>query len=97
MNTYQPSRIIVAGKIYVASGSRAEFIKRSLESVRQARKAAGCIDFAVSADLVESDRVNVFEIWTSKQALHEFRGSGHDDKLSQFIVRVEIGEYLVTE
>ena len=97
MNLQESSKVIVAGKIYVVPGNRTEFIKRSLESVRRARKAAGCIDFAVSADLVESDRVNVFEIWTSMQALHEFRGSGPDDKLTQFIVDVEIGEYLVAE
>jgi quinol monooxygenase YgiN len=51
--------IIVAGKIYVRSGARHEFLASSFETVVQARKSSGCRDFVVAADPLENDRVNV--------------------------------------
>jgi hypothetical protein len=38
----------------------------SLESVAQARRAAGCLDFVVAADPLEPDRVNVYGRWDSE-------------------------------
>ncbi len=89
---HQP-KIIVAGKIYVVSGRRDELIHRSLDAVTHARNTHECLDFAVSADPVEPDRVNIFEVWTSVQALQEFRGNGPGEDLSQLIDRVEVTEY----
>lgn len=88
-------KIIVAGVIYVVSGKRSEFVERSAEAVAQARNTHGCLDFAVSADQVEPDRVNVFEVWESEKALHEFRGKGPGEDLSQLIERADVNEYRV--
>jgi quinol monooxygenase YgiN len=87
--------IIVAGSLYVPPGSRDEFLARSSEAVVQARVTAGCHDFAVSPDIVEPDRVNIFEAWADRAALEAFRGSGPDDGLSSLILRAAIAEHIV--
>jgi len=46
--------------------------------VQQARTAPGCLDFAITADPVEPDRVNVYERWEADAHLERFRGSGPD-------------------
>jgi antibiotic biosynthesis monooxygenase len=71
---------------------------RSVGAVRLARRALGCLDFAVSADPVDPTRVNVFERWVGREALDAFRASGDpDDEAVDFsrIRRFEIEEYSV--
>ncbi|MEM1271515.1 MAG: antibiotic biosynthesis monooxygenase family protein [Bacteroidota bacterium] len=85
--------IIVAGKLYIKPGQRDAFVSKSAEAVRLARQSSGCIDFAVDADSVDPDRVNVYEAWASLEALHAFRGAGPGDDLSALIVRAEVKEY----
>src|SRR5437867_13028761 len=46
--------------------------------VEQARRAVGCLDVAICADLVDPGRVNIFERWESQAALETFRSSGPD-------------------
>jgi len=87
--------IIVAGKIYVRSGARHEFLTSSFEAVVQARKASGCRDFVVSADPLENDRVNVYEEWESEAALLAFRGSGPASDLTAVIVRFDVSRHVV--
>lgn len=87
--------IIVAGRIYLRPGSRAEFLDGSAEAMRQARETPGCLDFVVAADPLEADRVNVFEAWSHQEALDAFRESGPDDQLSSLIVRAAVAEYAV--
>ena len=87
--------VIVAGKIYVKSGQRDDFINRSTESIESARNADGCIDFAVSSDPLEINRVNVFEHWTSEEELQAFRGAGPDTDIAALIERAEISEHQI--
>jgi len=44
--------------------------------VQAARAADGCIDFHISADPIEADRINIFEQWESTEVVEAFRGSG---------------------
>jgi len=44
--------------------------------VEQARGTAGCLDFAIAADLIDPSRVNIFERWESQAAVENFRSSG---------------------
>jgi quinol monooxygenase YgiN len=85
----------VSGKIYVEESQRATFVARSLESVALARKAPGCLDFVVSADPLEPDRVNVYESWESEAQLEAFRGSGPDDGLSALVVPADVARHQV--
>jgi quinol monooxygenase YgiN len=43
--------------------------------VEQARGAAGCLDFAITADLTDPGRVNIIERWDSQAAVEAFRRS----------------------
>jgi quinol monooxygenase YgiN len=88
--------IVVAGRIYVRPGTRDEFLTLSSEAVTQARRARGCRDFSVSADMIEADRVNVYEEWESEEELMAFRGAGPGEDLSSSIVRAEVNQYVVT-
>ena len=88
--------IIVAGRIHVRPGFRAEFLELSMDAMKQARRTRGCIDFVVSADPLEADRVNVFEQWTDREALEEFRQSGPEDEMSSLIMRAAVDEHEVS-
>jgi quinol monooxygenase YgiN len=88
--------IIVAGHLVVNAPNREEFLARSRDAVRLARATKGCLDFVVAADLVDDERVNVFERWQNQKALETFRGSGPDDGLGALVRRYEIAEYAVT-
>ena len=88
--------IIVLGHLVAAAGLRDELVAASAEAVRLARAADGCLDFAVSADALDPDRVNVAERWRDRASLDAFRGSGPDDDTSALIVAFEVEEFDVT-
>jgi len=85
--------IIVAGHLRVAAADRDDFVARSSEAVRLARAAEGCLDFAVSADPLDPERVDVYERWTDREALHAFRGEGPGDELGAMIVSADVAEF----
>ncbi len=89
--------IIVFGKLKVPANKRTDFIIKSTKAIIEARNNPECLDFAISPDSVESDRVNVYEAWSSKQALDEFRGSGPNDGLFDMVETFDIQEYEVNE
>ncbi len=72
--------VIVAGHIIVAPQQRESYLAGCVSVVEQARSAAGCLDFAITADLVDPGRINVFERWESQAAVETFRGSGPSDE-----------------
>jgi len=63
--------------------------------VEQARTASGCLDFAITSDPMEPDRVRVYERWESEAHLHQFRGSGPDAGQAAQIRDVQVREYTV--
>ncbi|MEJ7633645.1 antibiotic biosynthesis monooxygenase family protein [Aeromicrobium sp.] len=71
--------MIVAGWIEVAPADRAAYLDGCRSVVEQARAAQGCLDFAISADLVEDGRINVYERWDNEVDLLAFRGAGPGD------------------
>lgn len=85
--------IIVSGRLYLKPDTRADFLKRSTDAIKQARLCTDCYDFVVAADPLEDNRVNIYEEWVSKEALLAFRGSGMTDDLSSSIVRAEVTEH----
>lgn len=89
--------LLVAGFLQIEPGRRDAFLAASQPAVLAARAAAGCRDFAVSADLVDADRVNIFESWDDRASLEHFRGEGPGDDLSGMIVRAVVREYRVEE
>ncbi|HEX4127710.1 MAG TPA: antibiotic biosynthesis monooxygenase [Acidimicrobiales bacterium] len=57
--------VIVAGTFTVDPARRAEFLEGRLESIRASREDAGCLEYTMSADAVDSGLVRLFEMWTS--------------------------------
>jgi quinol monooxygenase YgiN len=87
--------IIVAGSVRVDPEARDAYLDGCREVVAGAREAPGCLDFALSPDLLEPGRINVFERWESASALEAFRGSGPpDDQLAQ-LREINVSEYEV--
>lgn len=85
--------IIVAGHLTVEPAQRASYLAGCVAVVEQARRAAGCLDFAVSADLVDPGRVNVFERWESRAAVEAFRGNGPSDEQGAAMLAASVAEF----
>jgi quinol monooxygenase YgiN len=85
--------VIVAGHLIVASEGRDDYLLGCAEVVRQARRAPGCLDFAITADLLDPTRINIFERWDSPMSVGAFRGSGPDDEQAAAIVSASVVEY----
>ena len=68
--------IIVAGPVYVDAAERDAYLDGCREVITAARATDGCLDFHLSADPIEADRINVFERWETVQAVERFRGAG---------------------
>lgn len=88
--------IIVAGRIEIAPGRRDGFVLASSEAVVAAREAPGCLDFSVTADSVDPNRVNVLERWESAAELQAFRGEGPGEDLSADIVGADVSRYEIS-
>lgn len=85
--------IAVIGHLEVDPNDREALVAASADAVRQARSAAGCLHYAVSADPVEPGRVDVAELWSTREALDVFRGDGVDDDTGALIRAFHVQEY----
>ncbi|MCM0676654.1 antibiotic biosynthesis monooxygenase [Micromonospora phytophila] len=88
--------LIVAGSLYVDPQERDAYLTSCVEVVRQARSAPGCVDFTISADLVEPGRINVYERWDSDAQLLDFRGSGPSEEQQVAIRGAEVHRYRIS-
>jgi quinol monooxygenase YgiN len=85
--------VIVAGHVVVDPEQRDDYLAGCVEVVRQARDTPGCLDFSLSADLLEPGRVNIYERWESQAAVEVFRGSGPSDEQGAEIRAASVSEY----
>jgi quinol monooxygenase YgiN len=85
--------VIVAGQLVVDPEQRGRYLATCIDVVEQARRAPGCLDFAISADLVEPGRINIFERWESRAAVNAFRGSGPSDEQHAAMLSTSVAEY----
>jgi quinol monooxygenase YgiN len=85
--------MIVAGHVVVDPEQRDDYLAGCVEVVRQARRAPGCLDFSLSADLLEPGRVNIYERWESQAAVEVFRGNGPSDEQGAAIRAASVSEY----
>jgi quinol monooxygenase YgiN len=88
--------IIVAGWIRVDPDAREAYLDGCRTVLEAARAAPGCLDFALSADLLEPGRINVFERWASDDDLAAFRGDGPDDDLAAQIRDASVAKYRIS-
>jgi quinol monooxygenase YgiN len=89
--------VIVAGHIVVDPQQRESYLAGCVSVVELTRGAPGCLDFAISADLVDSGRVNVFERWESQAAVEAFRGSGPSEEQTHAMLAAAVAEYDVAD
>lgn len=89
--------VIVAGQLFVDPARREAYLAGCIDVVEQARRAAGCLDFAITADLIDPGRINVFERWDTREAVEAFRGSGPSDEQATEIISASVAEYDIAE
>ena len=89
--------VIVAGHITVEPQQRESYLAGCVSVVEQARGTAGCLDFAITADLIDPGRVNIFECWESQEALETFRGSGPSNEQGAAMLSVSVAEYDIVD
>ena len=87
--------IIIAGKEYVAAEERDAYVASFQDFVRSARKEPGCLDVVVAADPIEDDRVNMFELWESKEKLDAFRRKAKPPKGTTEILKEDVKMYVI--
>jgi quinol monooxygenase YgiN len=85
--------VIVAGHVVVDPEQRDDYLSGCVEVVSQARHAPGCLDFSLSADLLEPGRINILERWESQAAVEAFRGSGPSDEQGAAVLAAAVAEY----
>ncbi|MCK9923924.1 antibiotic biosynthesis monooxygenase [Frankia sp. AgPm24] len=85
--------VIVAGHLVVASDQREGYLAGCVRVVEQARSAPGCLDFSITADLVDPGRINIFERWETQADVEAFRGSGPSDDQGAAMLSASVVEY----
>jgi len=89
--------VIVAGHITVDPEQRESYLAGCMSVVENARRADGCLDFAITADLLDPGRVNLFERWESQAAVETFRSSGPSNKQGAATRSVSVAEYDIAD
>lgn len=89
--------VIVAGPIVVEPDQRESYLVGCKGVVEQARSAPGCLEFAITADLLDPGRVDIFERWETQAAVEAFRGSGPSDEQSAAMLSASVAEYDVVD
>jgi quinol monooxygenase YgiN len=89
--------IIVAGHINVEPQQRESYLAGSVRVVEKARGAAGCLDFAITADLIDPGRVNIFERWESQAAVKAFRRSAPRNNQGAAMLSASVAEYDIAD
>lgn len=87
--------IIVSGSIRTDPAERDSYVADSRDVIEQARRAPGCIDFHVSADALEPDRINIYEQWQTAADVEAFRGSGPSSEQQAAIVDAAVFQHVV--
>ena len=77
----------------IKPGLRDEFIEQSREAILLARSNEACVDFSVSPDPIDSNRVNVFEKWKSRSELNAFLESGLENDMLALVKSFDVNEY----
>jgi quinol monooxygenase YgiN len=87
--------VVVAGHLQVEPDDRAPYLQSCCAVVRLARTADGCLDFALSPDLLDPGRINIFERWETLAALEAFRGSGQSGGQAPAILDADVHQFEV--
>ena len=89
--------VIVAGHITVDPEQRESYVAGRMSIVERARRADGCPDFAITADVLDPGRVNLTERWESQVAVETFCRSGPSNKQRAAMLSVSVAEYDIAD
>jgi quinol monooxygenase YgiN len=89
--------VIVAGHLIVAADQREAYLAGCVAVVEQARGAPGCLDFSITADLVDATRIDIFERWESQADVEAFRGGGPSGDQAAAILAASVCEFDVAD
>ena len=89
--------VIVAGHITVDPEQRESYLAGSMSVVQKARRADGCLDFAITADLLDPGRVNLFERWETQAAVETLRRSAPRNKHGTAMLSASVAEYDIAD
>ena len=89
--------IIVAGHINVDPEQRESHLAAFVKVVEKAREAPGCLDFAMSPDLIDPGRLNLFERWESQAAVKAFRRSAPRNRQRAAMLSASVAEYDIAD
>jgi quinol monooxygenase YgiN len=65
--------IIIAGYSLTEADQRDAVVEAFAGMVARAREQDGCLDLSISADSLDPERLNLFELWRDQQALDAWR------------------------
>ena len=85
--------VIVAGHLMVEPQRREAYLAGCVDVVARARRAPGCLDFSITADLLDPGRIAIFERWESQAAVEAFRGDGPSDEQGAVLLGASVAEY----
>ena len=89
--------LIIAGHLLVDPAERDAYVAECRQVVELARAAEGCLDFAITADVLDPGRVDVFERWAAEEPLLAFRGSGPSEGQQTRILSAEVRRYTIAD
>lgn len=90
-------RVIVAGWYTVDPSKREDMVEKFKDMMLRARNTPGCLDMAITADPVDSNRINLFEFWRSEKDLNSWRAVSNAPKKIPRILRVEVQKHTVRQ
>jgi len=82
--------IIIAGYTLTEVQNRNQAVAAHAEMLARARRCDGCIDIAISADAIDAERINTFELWRDQAALDAWRKIANPPKLERRETRVKL-------
>ena len=88
--------LIIAGHLVVDPTQRDAYLAECVDVVSAARASAGCLDFSISADVLEPGRICIFERWEDEATLMAFRGSGPSDDQQTAILDADVRRYEIS-
>jgi len=88
--------VIVAGHITVDPEQRESYLAGCM-SVVESSPGRWLLDFAITADLLDPGRVNLFERWETQAAVKTFRSSGPSNKQGAATRSVSVAEYDIAD
>ncbi|OLM29609.1 hypothetical protein Ae717Ps2_0502 [Pseudonocardia sp. Ae717_Ps2] len=66
-------KLVIAGPVHIDPRQRRAFVDAHKDLITAARAFRGCLDIAVTPDLVDPARVYLFELWESDERLQAWR------------------------